>query len=90
MPSSARHRGGAQPAAHAANAHEIGHDVIPGAGADRLIENARPVEVFAELHRRPKLAELRVAGKIVVDDRLLEPVEGLIVERGTAPAHRRA
>src|SRR6516162_4805310 len=86
--SRARHRSGAQPAADAADAHEIGHDVIAGTGADRLVKDARPVEIFAKLHRLLELADkLRIAGEVVVDDRLLEPVKALIVER-VAPRQR--
>src|ERR1700719_4329765 len=80
-----RQRRRAHPAAHAANTHEIGHDVVAGFGADRFVKDARPIKIFAELHRRLEFAgELRVAGEVVVNDRLLEPVESLVVERVAA------
>src|SRR5438034_10931196 len=45
----------------------------------------RPVEILPELHGRCQLASvLSVACEIVIDNRLLEPVEALPVERVTA------
>src|SRR5262245_16988470 len=77
--------GGAKPAGHAADAHEVRHDQISRACCQCLGQRARAVEIFAELYRRRQFAcELGVAGQIVVRDRLLEPEEVLLVERVTA------
>ena len=80
-----RDRGAAQPAADAADPHQVRHHVVAGARRDRLVHVARPVEILAELHGRIELAgELRVARNVVVGDRLLEPVQALVVERVAA------
>src|SRR5262249_25543793 len=56
-----------------------------GPGLEGLVERARPVEVLAELHRRHELAgQPGIALEVVVDDRLLEPVEALVVQRVAA------
>src|SRR5262245_22148544 len=71
----------AQPTADAANAHEGWHDVVARAGKHRLIQQARTIEVLAELDRSLQLAcKLRVARNIVVGRGFLEPVETLVVE----------
>src|SRR5262245_38179166 len=70
-----------QPARHAPDAHQVGHDEVPGPRDDRLIQYARAVVVLPELNGRPQLAsELDVTRKVVVDNRLLEPEEALIIE----------
>ena len=72
------------------DAHQVGHDKVPGPGDDRLIQSARAVKVLAELNGRLQLArELDVASEVVVDNWLLEPEEALIVERSDSAAKHR-
>src|SRR2546427_4220745 len=51
----ARDRCRTQPPADAANAHEVGHDVVARAGEHRLIQQASAVEVLPELNRSLQL-----------------------------------
>jgi hypothetical protein len=75
-------RCGAQPAADATDTHQIGHHIVARTGAQGGQQIARPIEILAELDRRSELArQLGIARQIVVNDRLLEPVQVLAVER---------
>src|SRR5262249_6827268 len=77
----ARDRRRAQPTGDSATAHEVWNDVVARAGEHRLIQQARTIEVLAELDRSLQLAcKLRVARNIVVGRGFLEPVESLVVE----------
>src|SRR6516225_261112 len=74
-----------QPTGYAPDAHQVGHDEVPGPRDDRLIQGSRAVKVLPELDGRLQLArELDVAREVVADKRLLEPEKALIIERVTA------
>ena len=45
-------RRGAQPPGHAADSHQVRHEVVPRGGEQRLVKRAGAVEVLAELDRR--------------------------------------
>jgi hypothetical protein len=81
---------GAHPARDAADPHEIAHRVVHATGFQEVQEIPCTIVIFARLQRRPSLAvKLGVATEVVVCDRLLEPVETLLVEF-VATAHRDA
>ena len=62
------------PAAHAADASRIRHDVIARPCGECLDHGLRSIEIFTDLHRYGERSGDRcVAGVIVVTDRLLEP-----------------
>ena len=81
QPRRAGDRRAAQPAGDAADAHQVGHVEVGGLRLHRAPEAARTVEVLADLDRRLQLArELRRAFEVVELDRLLEPLQPLVVE----------
>ena len=62
------------PAAHAADSSRVRHDVVAGSGGECLDHGLRSIEVLPDLHRYGERSrDRRVAGVIVVTDRLLEP-----------------
>jgi hypothetical protein len=72
------------PARHAADPHEIRHDVIAGFHLQGGVERARPVEILADLERCLQVGgQSCVALEVVIDDGLLDPGEAEIIDRVT-------
>src|SRR5262245_50182266 len=58
-------RGRAQPPRHAADSHEVRHDVVTRTSEHSLIEESGPIEILAELNRSLQFTrELSVSGNI--------------------------
>ena len=76
---------GLLPAGDAADAPGVRHHEIAGAGVERLGHRLGAVEVLADLDRQCEFAdERRVAGEVVVADRLLDPIDAFMGERPAA------
>ena len=78
-------RRGAQPAGDAADAFEIGHDVIGGASRERRRHGVAFGKVLPDLDRGLELAHERgIAGIVVMADRLFQPINAFLIERAAA------
>ncbi len=73
------------PPGDAADAHKIGHHEIARLLLQRFVEFTRTIEIFTDLHWRFQLSgQLGITVQIVIDNRLLDPGEALIVNHVTA------
>ena len=80
-----RNGGSPLPPGDAANAHEIRHDKVARPALKSLVHLARTVEVLADLQRRLQFGrEPGIAVEIVVDDRLLDPGQPVVVDHVAA------
>ena len=72
-------------AAHAADASRIRHDVVARPGGERFDHGLRSIEVVVDLHRYgERFRDRRIAGVIVVTDRLLKPGNAFAFEGASA------
>jgi hypothetical protein len=66
---------------HAADASRVRHDVVARPGGERFDHGLRSIEVVVDPHRYgERSCTRRVAGVIVVTDRLLEPSDAFAFE----------
>src|SRR5262245_53913810 len=73
------------PPGDAADAFKIGHDIIGGAGRERRSHGRALGKILSDLDRRLEFThEPRVAGIVIVTDRLFEPIDALLIERAPA------
>src|ERR1700733_10627753 len=71
---------------HTADAHKIGHDEVAGLLLQREVNVPWAVEIFAYLDRRLQFGgEPGEAVEIIVEDRLLDPDQAMIVNHVAAP-----
>ena len=74
--------GGPLPAGDAADALEIGHDIVAGARFESARHGRALGKILSELQRGFELARQRgIAGMVVMPDRLLQPIDGFPIER---------
>src|SRR5579884_340164 len=74
------------PTADAADAFDVGHDVVAGPSGEGRRHGLWTGEVLADLDRAGNLTgDLGAAGVVVVADRLLDSVNALAVERPATP-----
>jgi hypothetical protein len=73
------------PACHAADPHEVRHDVIASFHLQGGVERARSVEILADLDRGLQIrGQSGIAFEVVIDGGLLDPGEAEIVDRVTS------
>ena len=73
------------PAAHATYASRIRHDVVARSGGERLDHGLRSIDVLTDLYQySERFRDRRVAGVIVLTDRLLEPSNTFAFESASA------
>ena len=74
-----------EPSCDAADAHEVRHYQVTGFHLKRPMQVPGSIKILANLNRRLQFGrEPREAVKVVVNDRLLDPVEAQVIDQVTA------